>query len=68
MKIQISINDELLARVDKCATANYMSRSGFITEACLQLILQREYFSFEQQNMRPCANVCHCFDCPHVSE
>lgn len=45
MKIQISLDDELLARVDNCADANYMSRSGFISEACVQLLNQRELIS-----------------------
>lgn len=31
MKINISINDELLERIDKYADANYMSRSGCIS-------------------------------------
>ena len=33
MKVQISINDELLARVDEAADAAYTSRSGYITSA-----------------------------------
>lgn len=45
MKIQISLDDELLERIDNCADANYMSRSGFISEACVQLLNQRELIS-----------------------
>ena len=37
-KINISIDDELLARVDKVADANYMSRSGLISTAVAQWI------------------------------
>lgn len=33
-KVQISIDDELLERLDKYAENNYMSRSGFIALAC----------------------------------
>lgn len=32
-KINISINDELLERLDKVATANYVTRSGYISQA-----------------------------------
>lgn len=38
MKINISIDDNLLARVDECADLNYMSRSGFIAQACIQYL------------------------------
>lgn len=37
-KVQISIDDDLLSRVDKLADAMYMSRSGFISHACAQVI------------------------------
>lgn len=30
-KVQISIDNDLLARIDKYANSNYMSRSGFIS-------------------------------------
>lgn len=38
MKINISINDELLQRIDKQADAMYMSRSGFMSSACAQVL------------------------------
>lgn len=37
-KVQISIDDELLQRVDRQAVANYMSRSGLISLACSQFL------------------------------
>lgn len=37
-KVQISIDDELLQRVDRQADANYMSRSGLISLACSQFL------------------------------
>lgn len=37
-KVQISVDDELLERVDRIADANYMSRSGLISLACTQYI------------------------------
>lgn len=42
MKINISIDDALLQRVDAYADANYMSRSGFISLACAQFLNQNE--------------------------
>lgn len=41
-KINVSIDDELLARLDKVADDNYMSRSGLISAACIQYISGKE--------------------------
>ena len=41
-KVQISIDDELLERVDNYAENNYMSRSGLITLACSHYLNQFE--------------------------
>ena len=41
-KINISINDELLARVDNYADDNYTSRSGLITTASTEYLNARE--------------------------
>ena len=41
-KIGVSLDDDLLARVDKYADENYMSRSGLITFACSQFLNQVE--------------------------
>lgn len=41
-KVQISIDDELLDRIDNFADQSYMSRSGFITLACSQYLNQSE--------------------------
>lgn len=38
MKINISIDDELLKRVDAVADENYMSRSGLITSSLTQYL------------------------------
>jgi metal-responsive CopG/Arc/MetJ family transcriptional regulator len=40
MKVQISIDDALMAKVDEAADAMYTSRSGYITMALSQLIMQ----------------------------
>jgi len=38
MKVQISIDDDLVKRVDEHARENYTSRSGVITIACTQYL------------------------------
>lgn len=40
MKIQISMNEDVLKRVDQYADEHYMSRSGVITQACIQILNQ----------------------------
>lgn len=44
-KVQISIDDNLLKRLDNFADNNYMSRSGFITVACTDYLNQKEAVS-----------------------
>lgn len=41
-KIQISINDDLLAEVDAFRKVNFISRSGLITQGLTQLLLQHK--------------------------
>ena len=41
-KVQISVDDELLKRIDNYSDRNYLSRSGFITLACSQYLNQAE--------------------------
>lgn len=38
MKINISLDDELVKRIENYADNNYMSRSGFISLACTQYL------------------------------
>lgn len=38
MKINISLDDELVKRIETYADNNYMSRSGFISLACNQYL------------------------------
>lgn len=42
MKVQISIDDELMKRIDQYADDNYMSRSGFLTVAANSYLTQAE--------------------------
>ena len=41
-KVQLSIDENLLDRIDKYADENYMSRSGFFTMASSQFLNQAE--------------------------
>lgn len=38
MKVNISVDDELMDRIDSYAKKNYLSRSGFISLACTQYL------------------------------
>lgn len=42
MKVQISLDDNLVSRIDNYADANYMSRSGLISFATVQFLNQAE--------------------------
>lgn len=45
MKVQISLNDDLLARIDKAAKDNYLNRSAFISIASTQYLNSAEMVS-----------------------
>lgn len=45
MKMQISLDDELVKRIENYADTNYMSRSGFISLACTQYLATAEVVS-----------------------
>lgn len=42
MKVQVSIDDELLSRIDNYAEKTYLSRSGLVSLACTQFLIQSE--------------------------
>lgn len=42
MKLQISLDDKLVERIDSYADENYMSRSGLISFACTQFLNQAD--------------------------
>lgn len=42
MKINISLDDELVKRIEDYADRNYMSRSGCISYACTQFLNQED--------------------------
>lgn len=42
MRVQISIDDNLLEKIDEYAKKNYLSRSGFISMASVQYLNQLE--------------------------
>ena len=45
MRVQISMPDDLMAKVDETAKHNFTSRSGLIALACRQYCLQSELTS-----------------------
>lgn len=42
MKVQASLNDDLVKKIDAYAEQNYMTRSGMISFACSQYLLRKE--------------------------
>jgi metal-responsive CopG/Arc/MetJ family transcriptional regulator len=42
MKVQVSLDDKLVERIDKYAESNYMSRSGVVSFATSQFLNQNE--------------------------
>lgn len=42
MKVNVTLDDNLMQRIDTFADENYMSRSGFISHACTQYLNQAE--------------------------
>lgn len=51
MKINISIDDDLLKNIDDYADSHYMSRSGFISFACVQHL--------QNENSARIGEACH---------
>ena len=45
MKVGITLNDDLMSRIDAYADENYMSRSGFIPLACTRFLNSVEAMS-----------------------
>ena len=39
MKVQISLDDDLMLRIDNFADKSYMTRSGLISQACTQYLV-----------------------------
>lgn len=48
-KVNISLDDELLKRIDDFADTNYLTRSGLVTVAVSQYLLQREALAAVKQ-------------------
>lgn len=45
MKLNISMNDDLVSRLEKLADENYMTRSGIISVACAEYVNRAEVIS-----------------------
>lgn len=55
MKVQLTLNDELIERIDRFNESHYMTRTGFVTMACVQYLAQQEMFEL-LKDMRKCVN------------
>lgn len=42
MRVNMTLNDELLARIDSYAKSNYMNRSSVVSFACNQFLMANE--------------------------
>ena len=42
MKVNITVDDKLMERIDRYAEENYMSRSGLVSFACTQFLNQAD--------------------------
>ena len=42
MRVNMTLNDELLERIDNYAKSNYMSRSSVVSFACNQFLMANE--------------------------
>lgn len=42
MKVQMSINDDLVKKIDSFCDENYLTRSGFVSMACAQYLVSYE--------------------------
>lgn len=65
MKLQISLNDDLLVRADKYAEENYLSRSGLISQALTQYLNQNEFIGAVKElsvNVKKIADTGVCDD------
>lgn len=47
-KVTITLDTELIDLIDKYSKKNFTSRSGYIAQACSQLIMQTDAFAFMQ--------------------
>lgn len=49
MKVNVTLNDDLLAKIDSYAEENYMSRSGLISLACTDYLRGKEMCEYVKQ-------------------
>lgn len=65
MRVTMTLNDELLKRLDTYAKANYMNRSSVVSFACNQFLMANELQSLMVDLKRAVQKIA---DCGTVSE
>lgn len=65
MRVTMTLNDELLKRLDTYAKANYMNRSSVVSFACNQFLMANELQSLMVDVKRAMQKIA---DCGTVSE
>lgn len=65
MRVNMTLNDELLERIDNYAKSNYMSRSSVVSFACNQFLVANELQSLMVDMKRALQKIA---DCGTVSE
>lgn len=56
VKINITVDEDLLERIDQYAKENYISRSGLITLACTNYIIKMDGWADLPKNVMPPAD------------
>lgn len=44
LKVNVTLDDDLMSRIDAYADENYMTRSGFVSLACTKYLQEQEAF------------------------
>lgn len=65
MKVQITLDDALMERVDNFADSNYMSRSGLLSIAVTQYLNQNEAFAAIKQMSFAIQKIAETGKCDH---
>lgn len=60
MRVNMTLNDELLKRLDTYAKANYMNRSSLVSFACNQFLMANELQSLMVDMKRAMQKIADC--------
>lgn len=64
MRVNMTLNDELLKRLDTYAKANYMNRSSVVSFACNQFLMANELQSLLVDMKRAMQKIADCGTVP----